>query len=230
MYDFVTGPLAWLAFSVFFVGVIARVVLYIRGLDWKLDRVTYTVNVSYGIKGALRSIFQWLFPFGTHSWRFYPFMTVLVFAFHIGILFTPVFLIAHNLMMWERWGIRLWTLPEPVADFLTLTVMVCAVFLVLRRIALAEVRILTTAYDYLVLSIAVAPFFTGYMAHLQAGRLPVLADSAHSFRGNHADGHSIYQAFPFCRLFFVPRANRNGFWHQTRRNEKQRTDLVTFTD
>jgi len=169
MYDFVTGPLAWLAFTVFFVGVIARVVLYIRGLDWKLDRVTYTVNVSYGIKGAVRSIFQWLFPFGTHSWRFYPFMTVLVFAFHICLLFTPIFLIAHNLMMWERWGIRLWTLPEPVADFLTLTVMICALFLVLRRIALAEVRILTTAYDYLVLSIAVAPFFTGYMAHLQTG-------------------------------------------------------------
>ena len=167
MYDFVTGPLAWLAFSVFFVGVITRVVLYIRGLDWKLDRVTYTVNVSYGIKGALRSIFQWLFPFGTHSWRFYPFMTILVFAFHIGILITPIFLIAHNLMMWERFGVRLWTLPEPVADFLTLTVMISAVFLVLRRIALAEVRLLTTAYDYLVLSIAVAPFFTGYMAHLQ---------------------------------------------------------------
>jgi nitrate reductase gamma subunit len=205
MYDFVTGPLAWLAFSVFFVGVIARVVLYIRGLDWKLDRVTYTVNVSYGIKGALRSIFQWLFPFGTHGWRFYPFMTVLVFAFHIGILITPVFLIAHNLMMWERWGIRLWTLPEPVADFLTLTVMVCAVFMVLRRIALAEVRILTTAYDYLVLSIAVAPFFTGYMAHIQTGDyrfwliLHILC------------GEIMLMAIPFTKLshfvgFFLSRA------------------------
>jgi len=205
MYDFVTGPLAWLAFSVFFVGVIARVVLYIRGLDWKLDRVTYTVNVSYGIKGALRSIFQWLFPFGTHGWRFYPFMTVLVFAFHIGILITPVFLIAHNLMMWERWGIRLWTLPEPVADFLTLTVMVCAVFMVLRRIALAEVRILTTAYDYLVLSIAAAPFFTGYMAHIQTGDyrfwliLHILC------------GEIMLMAIPFTKLshfvgFFLSRA------------------------
>jgi nitrate reductase gamma subunit len=205
MYDFVTGPLAWLAFSVFLVGVFTRVVLYIRGLDWKLDRVTYTVNVSYGIKGALRSIFQWIFPFGTHSWRFYPFLTILVFAFHIGILFTPVFLIAHNLMMWERWGIRLWTLPEPFADFLTLTVMVCAVFMILRRIALAEVRILTTAYDYLVLSIAVAPFFTGYMAHIQTGDyrfwliLHILC------------GEIMLMAIPFTKLshfvgFFLSRA------------------------
>jgi nitrate reductase gamma subunit len=205
MYEFVTGPLAWLAFSVFFFGVIARVVLYIRGLDWKLDRVTYTVNVSHGIQGALRSIFLWLFPFGTHSWRFYPFMTVLVFGFHIGILFTPIFLIAHNFLMWERWGIRLLTLPEPVADFLTLTVMICAVFLVLRRIALSEVRILTTAYDYLVLSIAVAPFFTGYMAHLQMG------DYRFWLILHILSGEIMLMAIPFTKLshfvgFFLSRA------------------------
>jgi nitrate reductase gamma subunit len=205
MYEFVTGPLAWLAFSVFFFGVIARVVLYIRGLDWKLDRVTYTVNVSHGIQGALRSIFLWLFPFGTHSWRFYPFMTVLVFGFHIGILFTPIFLIAHNFLMWERWGIRLLTLPEPVADFLTLTVMICAVFLVLRRIALSEVRILTTAYDYLVLSIAVAPFFTGYMAHLQMG------DYRFWLILHILSGEIMLIAIPFTKLshfvgFFLSRA------------------------
>jgi nitrate reductase gamma subunit len=205
MYEFVTGPLAWLAFSVFFFGVIARVVLYIRGLDWKLDRVTYTVNVSHGIQGALRSIFLWLFPFGTHSWRFYPFMTVLVFGFHIGILFTPIFLIAHNFLLWERWGIRLLTLPEPVADFLTLTVMICAVFLVLRRIALSEVRILTTAYDYLVLSIAVAPFFTGYMAHLQMG------DYRFWLILHILSGEIMLMAIPFTKLshfvgFFLSRA------------------------
>jgi nitrate reductase gamma subunit len=205
MYEFVTGPLAWLAFSVFFVGVITRVVLYVRGLDWKLDRVTYTVNVSYGVKGALRSILQWIFPFGTHSWRSYPFMTILVFAFHIGILFTPIFLIAHNLIMWERWGIRLWTLPEPVADGMTLIMMVCAVFLVLRRIALSEVRILTTGYDYLVLTIAVAPFFTGYMAHLQ------VADYRFWLILHILSGEIMLMAIPFTKLshfvgFFLSRA------------------------
>jgi len=69
MYEFVTGPLAWLAFAVFFVGNIVRLVFYVRGLDWKLDRVTYSVNTSFGVKGAVRSILFWLTPFGTHSWR-----------------------------------------------------------------------------------------------------------------------------------------------------------------
>ncbi len=205
MYDFVTGPLAWLAFLVFFVGVVVRVVQYIRGLDWKLDRVTYTVNVSFGIKGALRSIIFWLFPFGTHSWRSYPFLTVLVFAFHIGILFTPIFLLAHNVLLLERWGFSLWTIPEVAADFLTFLVLISAIFLVLRRIALPEVRIITTAYDYLMLAIAVAPFFTGLMAHYQSGNyqlwliLHILS------------GEIMLMAIPFTKLshfvgFFLSRA------------------------
>ncbi len=76
MYEFVTGPLAWLAFGIFFVGIVVRLVLYVRGLDWKLDRVTYSVNTSYGVKGAVRSIVYWLMPFGTHSWRNNPMLTL----------------------------------------------------------------------------------------------------------------------------------------------------------
>ena len=72
MYEFVTGPLAWLSFGIFFVGVTVRIVSYIRGLNWQADRVTYSENISYGIKGALRSIFYWLLPLGTRSWRNNP--------------------------------------------------------------------------------------------------------------------------------------------------------------
>lgn len=167
MYEFITGPLLWLSFGAFIVGVIVRMVLYIKGLDWQMDRVTYTVNVSHGIKGALRSVFFWLFPFGTRSWRQKPGMTILFFVFHIGLVITPIFLQAHNIILKERWGFSLWTLPEPIADVMTVAVIAAGLFLVLRRIAFAEVRILTTAYDYLLLAIAVAPFVTGLLARLQ---------------------------------------------------------------
>ena len=164
MYEFVTGPLAWLSFTIFFIGLIARIVWYIRGLDWKLDRVTYGVNTSFGVKGAIRSIIFWLFPYGTHSWRNNPVFTFWVFLLHIGLLVTPIFLLGHNILLKERWGISLWTLPEGVADVLTVLVIVSVVFLILRRIALPEVRLITTAYDYLLLAIAVAPFITGFLA------------------------------------------------------------------
>jgi nitrate reductase gamma subunit len=165
MYELVTGPLAWLSFGIFFIGLIIRIVWYIRGLDWKLDRVTYGFNISYGVKGALRSIFFWLFPYGTHSWRNNPWFTLWVFLMHIGLLLTPIFLLGHNVLLLERWGFRLWTLPEGAADFLTIVVIVSVIFLTLRRIALPEVRIITTVYDYLLLVIAVAPFITGFLAH-----------------------------------------------------------------
>lgn len=164
MYEFVTGPLAWLAFAVFFIGNIVRLVLYVRGLDWKLDRVTYSVNTAFGVKGAVRSILFWLIPFGTRSWRNNPGFTLAVFVLHIGLLFTPVFLLAHNILLEERWGFSLWSMPEALADVMTVLVIVSAVLLVMRRIALPEVRIITTAQDYLLLALAVAPFATGLIA------------------------------------------------------------------
>ncbi len=62
MYEFVTGPLAWLAFAVFFIGNLVRLVRYVRGLDWKLDRVAYGVYPAHGARGALRSVAYGVYP------------------------------------------------------------------------------------------------------------------------------------------------------------------------
>ncbi len=164
MYEFVTGPLAWLSFTIFFAGVIVRAVQYIKGLDWQLDRVAYMEYKMQGFKGAMRSIFLWLVPYGTHSWRYYKFFTLLFFTFHIGLLVTPVFLQAHNILLQERFGFSLWSISDATADFLTIAMLAAALLIVLRRIALPEVRIITTRYDYLMLAIAVAPFITGFFA------------------------------------------------------------------
>lgn len=169
MYEFVTGPLAWLSFGIFFFGLIYRLVWYIRGLNWQLDRVAYTHHVSYGIKGALRSIFYWMMPYGTTSWRKNPGFTFLVFILHIGLLATPIFLNGHNILLMERWGFSFWTLSESTADILTAVVIAAIVFLILRRIAKPEVRFITDTHDYLMLLMAVAPFITGILAHYQVG-------------------------------------------------------------
>jgi nitrate reductase gamma subunit len=167
MYQFVTGPLAWLAFGIFFIGLAIRIVLYIKGLNWKLDRVSYRVNTSYGIKGGIRSVISWILPFGTYGWRTHPVFTILTFVFHISLLISAVFLPAHNYILQQKWGISLITIPEAVGDILTIAVMITGLLFIIRRIALTEVRILTTPYDYLILLIAVAPFITGFIAYHQ---------------------------------------------------------------
>lgn len=169
MYAFVTGPLAWLSFMIFFFGVIARAAMYVKGLDWKLDRVAYKPHARYGVRGAVRSVVAWLIPYGTHGWRQNPYFAAMFFIFHFGLLVTPVFLLAHNVILQERWGFSLWTLPEAVGDGLTVATLVAALFIVLRRIALPEVRIITSAYDYLLLLIATAPFITGFIAYHHFG-------------------------------------------------------------
>ena len=169
MYEFVSGPLALLAFSVFFVGIIVRTVMYVRGLSWQMDRVAYREHMSYGIKGAARSIIYWMLPYGTQSWRNNPFFTLLVFALHIGVLITPIFLLGHNILIKASWGFSLPTLSETTADILTIATIAAVVFLILRRIALPEVRIISTAYDYLLLALAAAPFVTGILARYQVG-------------------------------------------------------------
>ena len=170
MYQFVTGPLLWLTFAIFFIGCLVRLVLYVKGLHWQMDRVAYHQMTGPGVRGAVRSVVSWLIPFGTRSWRDNPVFTIFFFLFHLGLLATPIFLLAHNVILNERWGFSLPTLPEGVADLLTITVIVGAVFMVLRRISMPEVRILTTPYDYLVLAIAAAPFVTGFFAyHLAPG-------------------------------------------------------------
>jgi len=205
MYEFVTGPLAWLAFIIFFVGLIVRVVLYLKGLDWQLDRVTYTVNTGYGMKGAAKSILFWIVPLGSRSWRNKPLFTLVSFIFHLGLLITPIFLLAHNMILKEKWGISFWTFSETTADTLTVTVMVMALFLILRRIALPEVRILTTSYDYLLMVIAVMPFITGFIAFHQVSsyRFWLIAHIL--------SGEIMLIAIPFTKLshmvlFFLSRA------------------------
>lgn len=169
MYQILTGPVLWFSCVFCAVGCMVHVVLYIKGLNWKLDRVTYTKNVSYGMKGAARSVFFWLVPYGTRSFRTNPGFTLLFFLFHFGLILTPIFLQAHNVILRERWGITLWTIPDGLADVLTLCVMISGLFILLRRIAVAKVRILTQAKDIIILIIAMAPFLTGFIAYHQMG-------------------------------------------------------------
>ena len=205
MYDFVTGPLAWIAFLTFFFGLIARAIWYVKGLNWQMDRVAYRPHMRHGIKGAARSIFFWLFPYGTRSWRQNPVFTFLVFIFHIGLLVTPVFLLGHNILLKTSWGFSLPTISETAADVLTFAVIVSALFLVLRRIALTEVRIITDAYDYLLVAIAVAPFVTGLLARYQ------VADYQFWLIVHILSGEILLIAIPLTKLshfvlFFMTRA------------------------
>jgi nitrate reductase gamma subunit len=168
IYLFLTGPMLWLSFGIFFAGLTYRVVQYIRGLDWQADRVAYQAWPALGIKGALRSIIHWLVPYYSVGWRAKPLYTFVFFLFHIGLVGVPLFLVGHAVIFKERWGVNWPTMSMGMADILTIAVMVTAVMIAIRRLGLPEVRIVTTLYDYFLIVVSVTPFVTGFLAVHQA--------------------------------------------------------------
>lgn len=205
MYELLTGYLLWLSLAIFFIGCLIRLILYFHGLDWQLDRVAYTSHWGYGLQGAWLSIYKWLLPFGTHGWRRQPVMTIVFFGFHAGAVLVPLFLLAHNTFLYYKTGLSLFTLNTLAADVLSWVVVVCAFFLIVRRLALSEVRILSTGSDYLLLLVAVAPFITGLLARYEV--------SGYSFwlTTHILCGELLLVLIPFTRLshmvlFFASRA------------------------
>ena len=169
MYEFLTGPMLILSLCVFFVGLAARAIWYVRGLNWQLDRVAYGTYPGPGLKGAVRSVGSWLLPFGTYGWRAQPFMTVAFFLLHLGAVLVPLFLLGHTLILQAAIGVSLPSLPGVLADILSWAALVGLAMLTLRRIALPEVRILTSGQDYLILALSAAPFVTGLLARHHVG-------------------------------------------------------------
>jgi nitrate reductase gamma subunit len=160
LYAILTGPALWVAFIIFCGGMLLRIA-YLYGLSRERDRVFYN-HISWG--WGIRSIIQWMIPMGSAAMRLQPVFTVLVFAFHIPLLLVPIFLDAHNIMLEEAFGFRLWSLPDPLADTLSILVVLAGVGLLIRRIVRPEVRLLTTGWDYTLLVLTLLPFVTGVMA------------------------------------------------------------------
>ena len=162
MYEFVSGPLVWIAFIVFFGGSIYRLVSMLTLA--KKEKVIYPyMSLKYG----LRSLIHWIIPFASTNMRRRPYMTVITFAFHACLILTPIFLLSHNILWYQSWKISWWTLSEGTADVMTVIVIVAAIFFLLRRLLLPEVRYVTFMSDYLLLFIALAPFLTGFIAYHQ---------------------------------------------------------------
>lgn len=162
VYNFLKGPMVWVAFIIFICGSAYRVYSLITLA--KKDRVVYPY---LSLKYTLRSLIHWLIPFGSRNMRLHPWMTLFAFTFHAGLLFTPVFLYPHIFLWHEAWGIKWWSLPETAADIITVIVILCCVFFLLRRIFAPEVRFVTFASDYVILAIVAAPFITGFLAFHQ---------------------------------------------------------------
>lgn len=164
LYAWVRGPLAWVAIMVFCLGSLHRLLsLFVIG---KGEPMLYP---GRSVKGGVRSILRGVLPFGTAYMRKRPLFTITAFVFHVCILILPVFVLAHTLSWYESWRILWWSIPESLADVMTILVVLCCLFFLGRRLLVAEARQVTRATDFLILTITVLPFLTGFLAYHQWG-------------------------------------------------------------
>lgn len=167
LYDFIHGRLVSIAFIVFALGLIYQFILFFR-LTRKKEWFYPPAELIRENKKSPGERFICLFASlkGT-LWKTDPLMAAVTSVFHTFLFLTPVFLLGHNILLDQFWGLSFWSLPESVADFSAVVLLICAAFFLGRRLFLARVRVITTFYDYLVLWLAAAPFLTGYLAYHQ---------------------------------------------------------------
>ncbi len=163
IYQFVSGPLAWFAFIIFIGGCLYRLVSLLVLVHRKEPFIYSYMSWKY----SLRSILRWSTPFATENMRRHPGMTIVTFAFHICLLITPLFLLAHIILIEEAWNLSWWSLPDGLADAMTLIVIAGCIFFLVRRLTSPEVQYVTSASDFVLLAIIAAPFVTGFLAYYQ---------------------------------------------------------------
>ncbi len=193
IYRFVTGPLAWASFLVFIVGSIVRIAHMIHLVRKKEGFILSYMSWKYG----LRSIVNWLIPYGPVNMQRHPALATVTFIFHFCLLFTPIFLLSHVVLWDEAWNVSYWSMPDAVADVLTVVVVLCCGFFWFRRRLQPVVRYLTSTSDYLILLLVAAPFVTGFIAYHQ---FPGYA----FFSILHVlSGEAMLVAIPFTRLIHM---------------------------
>lgn len=214
MYEFVRGPMMWIAFAICILGLIYQAYRLFR-LTRRKDEIFYTsVGKSSSVserllqffKGWLKGIKDWSITVKGTVIGLQPLLAVLTFVFHVCLIVTPLFLMAHNILLFESWQWNLPSFSEFATDILTIVFLICTAVFLVRRIFVPRVRAVSTLWDYLLLLITLAPFLTGYLAyhqlveyetiiiiHILAGELMLMSMGVTKL------GHMIF--FFFVRFF-----------------------------
>jgi len=170
MYEFVRGPLLWIAAIVCVGGFVYRAVKLFR-MTRKKDVARCEVaipkdRVVPSISMEERKLDQ-IARFQNSVLGRHPVMVIVSTVFHLCLFGPPVFLLAHNLMLSRAIGIRLPCIPDGMADLMTIIVLCGAVFFLVRRIAVPRVAAISSATDYGVLLLTVMPYLTGFFSYHQ---------------------------------------------------------------
>ncbi|MBF0377435.1 MAG: hypothetical protein HQK72_08110 [Desulfamplus sp.] len=186
LYQIISGPMVWVSFVLFIVGTIFQIIqLYpsIKRSMTHLNVISYSgakreekliVNTK---KLSIKKLFRHLPDFNSLIYKLamlkyslfgrYPLTMFITTLFHLLLIFSPFLVLGHNVLFESALGVSFPSLSSEVSTILTLIVIFCCLYFLIRRLTIPLVKSITTRGDYIMLAIAVAPFLTGFMAHHQ---------------------------------------------------------------
>ena len=191
--NFIMGPMVWISFLIFFIGVVFRLFQVIKMVNAKENFIYTYLSFKY----SFRSIFAWLIPFLPVSTRKSPVFYGISYIFHLLLFLTPIFLLAHVALLEESMQWSWFTLNDSLADVLTLIIIFSLIFFMIRRVVVPEVKFLTNLLDFLFILIVALPFVTGFLAYHQffAYKWMVIAHVI--------SGELMIVLIPFTRFFHM---------------------------
>ena len=154
------GPLFRLCFALMVLGLLRILILTSLGIAEAYQR---NPDKIVPWKEIRNKTFAWLVPIG-RLWRQRPIYSLISFLFHAGMILTPLFLTSHILLWKNAVGFGWPSLPQELANWLTLLVIVTALGLFFGRVLDPRSRPVSRLQDYLWPLLIATPFVTGYIA------------------------------------------------------------------
>jgi nitrate reductase gamma subunit len=156
--EWARGPAFIFSFSFMVLGLVRHVILTLGETARAMRRAGDKV---YPYRQIFAGTVKWLFPMGKMKEQIIFSLTSML--FHIAILIVPIFLGGH-VALWARGvGISWPTIPNGVADVLTIVAIVTAMALVIQRVAARATRSLSRFQDYALPLVIALPFATGFL-------------------------------------------------------------------
>lgn len=192
--SFTEGPLLWIVFLVFIIGIITRLVFFF------FEIIKSSRDKDYRWRYSLATFGRSLLPFHNAVIK-KPMYATLRYLFHICLIAVPVWFSGH-IALWEEsrfewaWG----SLPDAWADWMTLLLLGLAVYFLIRRIAVKDIRITSSMQDYLIIILTALPFVTGYcLTHGSLDSIAFLGNNMWTIHILSGEAMIIMAVFLFCR-------------------------------
>jgi formate hydrogenlyase subunit 6/NADH:ubiquinone oxidoreductase subunit I/nitrate reductase gamma subunit len=155
-YSLVEGPLLWIAFLIFGIGLISRIGFFFHAII----KSNESKNIGWG--HIFVNFGRSLFPLSNVATK-KPVYTALRYIFHVCLIVVPIWYSGH-IVLWEESRFEwVWSaIPDEWSDWMTLLLLVLAAYFLLRRIISPDIRRASSRSDYFLVIIAALPFMTGY--------------------------------------------------------------------